>query len=284
MKVVCVLIITKKYFTTDEVNQTVSDIKTYIDYVEKLVLLNLSGQSITNIKKELARYSNFDEQIAEDKGQVYNYHTALSIANQEQADFGVIMELGYFYDESDFLMLKRYAIAYKDVAVISPSPIFSCEQPSRQDIDDREIKGCHLIGTLININYYKERGFEAKYFQTTFDYEYCLYHRSKGRKIVLVVNAILRNSNYRVIEKRFLFVKSYTYDRDLLDVYYETRNRYYLWDEYQKIDPDYVKLDKKQFKEEVKEMRLKDRNYREKKIMMERAKTDYLKKLTGKKK
>lgn len=281
MKLVASLIITKKYFSKSEIKQTIQDIETYVNHVEKLVLLNLSGQSIDFLLEELKRHDNVEEKIGEDNGQVYNYHLALQEAYAAGADFGIILELGYFYDESDLLILKRYAIENPEVAVITPMPIFSCEEPSRQDYKYREIKGCRLVGTLINMIYYKERGFEPKYYQTTFDYEYCLYHRSKGRKVILLVNAIMRNANYRIIEKRFFFVKASTYERDLLDVYYETRNRHCLWEEYKNIDPEYVKLDKKQFKQEKREMWMKDRNYREKKIMIDSGRLDYLCKKMG---
>ena len=66
-----------------------------------------------------------------------------------------------------------------------------------------------------------------------------------------MINAILRNANYKIKERRFLFATTYIYDRDLLDLYYEVRNRHYLWDEYKLIDPEFVKLDKKDYKKET---------------------------------
>ena len=42
MKVVATLLITKKYFSKDEIDQTVKDIETYIYHVEKLIILNLT--------------------------------------------------------------------------------------------------------------------------------------------------------------------------------------------------------------------------------------------------
>lgn len=281
MKVVATLLITKKYFSKDEIDQTVKDIETYIYHVEKLIILNLTKESIDPILSRLYKYNNVEEVKGKDLGQVYNYHKALTLCYKEEADFGVIMELGYFYDEGDFLILKRYAIANPDVAIITPNPIYSCEEPSRQEIDDRPIMGCHLVGALVNMTYYKERGFVEKYYQTTFDYEYCLYHRSLGRKVILMLNAVMRNANYRIKEKRVLFMKTWIYERDLLDLYYQTRNRMYLWDDYKDIDPAFVKLDKKDFKKEKSEMRLKDRGWPEKQLVMNRAKVDYLKGIVG---
>lgn len=283
MNFIAVLMITKKYFSKEEIKQTVLDISTYIEQVEKLIILNLSGEEITELKEKLNRFPNIIYINDEDKGEVYNYHKAICYANLHNADFVTLMELGYYYDESNYLMLKRYAIANPDTAIISPTPLFSCEESVRQDLESREIMGCHLIGTLINIKYYKERGFVEKYYQTTFDYEYCLYQRSKNRKIILVINAFLKNANYKVIEKRILFTKIYSYDHDLLDVYYQTRNKHYLWDEYQSIDPAFVKLDKKEFKKEIKEMKAKDRNYNDKKLMIDRGILDYRLGRTGKK-
>lgn len=275
MNFVAVLLIKKKYFSKEEIKQTILDISTYIEQVEKLIILNLSKENISELKEKLKRFPNVIYIEDEDKGEVYNYHNAICCACANGADFVTIMELGYFYEESNYLMLKRYAIENPDTAIITPTPLFSCEEPKRQDIESREIMGCHLVGTLINEKYYKERGFVEKYYQTTFDYEYCLYQRSLKRKVILIVNAFLKNANYKIIEKRILFMKTYTYDHDILDIYYQTRNKHYLWDDYQLIDPDFVKLDKKEFKKEIQEMKAKDRNYRDKKVMIDRAMIDY---------
>lgn len=283
MKFIAVLLIKQKYFSKEEIKQIVLDISTYIEHVDQLIILNLSKQEITTLQEKLKRFLNIIYIEDEDKGEVYNYHKAICYANKYQADFVTIMELGYFYDESNYLSLKKYAIDHPDIAVITPTPLFSCEESVRQDMPAREIMGCHLIGTLINIKYYIERGFVEKYYQTTFDYEYCLYHRKLGRKIVLVNNAFLKNANYKIIEKRVLFMKVYSYDHDLLDIYYQTRNKRYLWDEYQNIDPEFVKLDKKEFKKEINEMKIKDKHYSDKKAMMDRGILDYHLGKTGKK-
>lgn len=283
MTFITTLIITKKYFSTEEIKQTVKDIETYIEHTDKLIILNLSNQEITSLQEKLKRFPNIIYISDNDEGEVYNYHKAIKCANDYNADFATIMELGYFYGEGDYLKLKRYAIKNPDISIITPTPIFSCEEEKRQDIESREILGCHLIGTMINMVYYKERGFKEKYYQTTFDYEYCLYQRSKNKKVILIINAFLKNANYRIIEKRILFWKIYTYDHDLLDIYYQTRNKHYLWDEYKLIDPKFVNLDKKEFKKEIKEMKAKDRHYKDKKAMMDRALIDYRLGITGKK-
>ena len=76
-------------------------------------------------------------------------------------------------------------------------------------------------------------------------------------------------------------MRTWTYERDLLDLYYQTRNRMYLWDDYKDIDPAFVKLDKKDFKKEKSEMRIKDKGWPEKQLILNRAKVDYLKGIVG---
>ena len=79
----------------------------------------------------------------------------------------------------------------------------------------------------------------------------------------------------------FINVHDYFESEGFLDIYYETRNRYYLWDEYQKLDPAYVALDKKLAKKEIQEIRNKDKNYREKLIFYDRGRLDYKKGILG---
>ena len=55
-----------------------------------------------------------------------------------------------------------------------------------------------------------------------------------------------------------------------------------LWKKYKNQDPEYISLDKKLFKAEKKEIRFKDKNYREKFDMIELGKLDYKKGIRGK--
>ena len=99
---------------------------------------------------------------------------------------------------------------------------------------------------------------------------------------MLAQNLVMRNQNYVVITRKLGFLTLSAYARDLMDVYYETRNRHYLWDEYKKIDPEYISLDKKLFKKEKQEIRTRDKNYKQKFLMIDRAKQDYKKGILGK--
>ena len=49
-----------------------------------------------------------------------------------------------------------------------------------------------------------------------------------------------------------------------MELYYETRNKLFLWDKYKHIDPEYVELDKKLTKAEMHEMRFRDKEFKDK--------------------
>ena len=140
-----------------------------------------------------------------------------------------------------------------------------------------------MVGTFINMKIFNELSpLKLEYYQSMFDYEYCLRARSKGYKVMLMQNEVLRNRNYKVLEKKFFLMTLSTYDYDLMDLYYQTRNRFYLWNEYKNIDPKYVKLDKKLYRGERHTLKVRDRNYRDKFYMMEEARYDFLRKRIGK--
>ena len=58
MKIVASLLITKNYFSQEEIKQTVKDIETYIYHVEKLYLINFTKHSIDDLYNKIKKYNN----------------------------------------------------------------------------------------------------------------------------------------------------------------------------------------------------------------------------------
>ena len=195
------------------------------------------------------------------------------------ADYATVIEKGYFYEDNAYHEIKRMIIQKEikeDVAVVTPIPVLTCESKNDTKEQSREVKGSKLTGAFININIYKQTdGFYLPYYQTTFDYDYCLTVRQMGYKVILMNNLILRNRNFKMLTKNFLWHHYYGYAREIYDIYYETRNRMYLWDKFKNVDPEYVKIDKKIQSAEIKEMRLFEKKFKEKKEIMKQARLDY---------
>lgn len=285
MKLIVNLIINKIIRNEEEITEYVKNIESYITHTDMLYIYNTTGQDLEKFYKRITRYNNIEYTDMPDYGEAKNYSIVLEKSRQEKADFSVILELGYYYEEDVFLNLKRYLLEkdHSKIAILTPMPLLGCQVYERKAEAMRPIKGCKLIGAFINMDIYNNsEGFKLEYYQTTFDYDYCIRQRLKGNFIILSQNDILRNSNYKVLERKILFMTVSTYDKDLMEVYYETRNRYYLWEEFKYLDPEYVKIDRKLFKNERSEMRHKDRNYKDKFDMMDLAKLDYKKGKKGK--
>lgn len=279
------LIIQKRMIDQVDMKEYVRQIATYIQYIDHLYIYNLTNQDLNEFYQMLKKYDNISFTDCEDFGQVANYQMIYEQLLETQANFGMIMEQGYYFEENALLTLRRYLIEndYSKIAVATPMPLRGCEVLERQAEKVRPCMGCNFVGALLNLKLFQELGgFKLEYYQTTFDYEYCIRARLKGYSILLFQNEVLRNSNYYLIEKRILFFKLSTFDYDLMDVYYQTRNRFYLWDEYAALDAKYVKVDKKLYKAERHELKVRDPNYRDKFYMMEEARFDYVRGLKGK--
>ncbi len=279
------LIINKRIVDNIEEAEYARHIETYVRHVDNLYIYNLTNQDLSSFYDRLIKHNNIHYTNMDDYGEVQNYQFILEHLLEQKSDFGVVLELGYYYEEEAFLTLRRYVIEHdcSKIAVVTPMPLRGCEMFSIQVEDVRNCKGTHLVGTLINMKIFEELSpFKLEYYQSMFDYEYCIRARLKGYNIVLLQNQVLRNQNYTVIEKKVFMMNLNTYDYDLMDLYYQTRNRFYLWDEYQTLDKDYVKLDKKLYKGERHVMKVRDKNYRDKFYMMEEAQFDYIKGIKGK--
>lgn len=281
MKIVAGLLLDKKISKKEDIENIIKDIGTYIYHIDKLIIFNISGSDQFILYQALKQFNKTYREIeytdCDNYGQVYNYQLVLNKALEEKADYGIILERDVFYENDSFLMIKNIILNEKiNASLITPIPLYTCLDHKQVDCLYRKIKGARFVGTFINLKYYQEsNGFIEDYYQTTFDYDYCISERLKGHDIILVSNAILRDRKYEVIEKRFLFIKRMTFERNLYDVYYETRNRLYLWNKYNGLDDEYIKIDKKLFKKEKREMRLLDKRYKDKRLMILKATRDY---------
>lgn len=281
------LFITKKIRNDEDIRKYASDIATYIPYVDKLIIYNMTIEDLTSFLQYISKYSNIEYADCDNLGEVNNYKRAMLKAREENADYTVILEQDYFYEEDVFLSLKRILLDWKDgdvPCVLSPFPKFTCEMFSPNPENLRIVKGVHLVGTFINVNdYFESEGFLDIYYETTFDYDYCITSRINGKKIYVANNLVMRNRNFKILTKKILTFEVSTYEKEPTKLYYETRNRYYLWEKFKNLDPEYIAIDKKLFKGETKEMNICDPSRLYKKDIMEEARKDVVRGKMGRK-
>ena len=284
MKIISGYIIDRSITNEGEIKQYIENLLTYINQIEKLYIYITKEIEISNYLNQLARYSHIEIAKSIDYGEAEVYKELIEKAISEKADYITILKPDMYYENESFLELKKYLMQsdVSRISVLTPMPLFGCELHERKSEEFRAIKGCNAYGALLNLNIYKEtKGIKTDYYQTTFDYDYCLQTRLLGYDVILAQNIVLRKQNYKIITKKIGFISLSMFDRDLMDIYYETRNRFYLWDEYKTLDKDYVSLDKKLAKKEQQEIKAKDKNYKEKLLMIDKARRDYKNKILG---
>lgn len=278
IKVIVGCIINKSIIIEEEVKQYYENVLTYINQIDKLYIYLTKEVDVSKFLTYLTKYLNVEIAKCIDYGDAEIYKALIDKAIEDGADYITLLKPDMYYENEAFLELKKYLMQsdVSRISILTPMPLFGCELHERKAEEFRAIKGCQAYGALLNLHIYKEtRGIKTEYYQTTFDYDYCLQTRLLGYDVMLAQNLVLRKQNYKVLTKKIGFITLTTFERDLMDVYYETRNRYYLWEEYKTLDYDYVKLDKKLAKKEQQEMRAKDKNYKEKFILIDRARIDY---------
>lgn len=287
MKIIANLFITKKIKNEEDVRKYERDIASYIAYVDKLIIYNMTKYDINHFLQYISKYSNIEYAECEDLGEVNNYKRAMLKAKNEEADYTVILEQDYFYEEDAFLSLKRILLDWNEgdlPCVLSPYPKFTCEMASPSPENLRTVKGVRLVGTFINVkDYFEGEGFLDLYYETTFDYDYCITSRINGKKIYVANNLIMRSRNFKILTKKILTFEVSSYEKEATKLYYETRNRYYLWEKFKNLDPEYIVIDKKLFKGELKEMNLCDPARLYKRDIMEEARKDAVRGNMGKK-
>jgi hypothetical protein len=130
------MIITANLFLTknikeEDVVKYAGDIATYITHVDKLIIFNMfknknkEDMGISKFFEYIARYKNIEVATCDNLGEVYNYKRAMLQAEKDNADYTVILEQDYFYDDDAFLTLKRKLLEWdKDTfpCVLSPYP------------------------------------------------------------------------------------------------------------------------------------------------------------------
>lgn len=277
MKIGCGLLINKIIRGKEERREYLKYIETYAPFIDKLYILNVTTQDLEEFYQEIKRYPNVEIANMEDFGEAYSYKVLYDKQAEDGFDLGMVLELGYYYEDECFNKIKQFVFEKKidDIAIITPAPLYGCQTHERKSEKYREIKGCKFVGVLMNLAIYAKYDFDLEYYQTTFDYDYCIRVRHDGKKIIFLQNEVLRNINYHLLERRLFFQTVTTYDKDPMELYYETRNKLYLWEKYKYIDPEYIALDKKLTKAELHEMRFRDKGFKDKKIMMGYAKRDY---------
>lgn len=101
-------------------------------------------------------------------------------------------------------------------------------------------------GNLLNISIFDKIGyFEEKLFIDCVDHDFCFRICKSGHKIIKVYDAILLHNLGDITTKKIFSKKVIYSNHSVIRRYYITRNRFYIWNLYEKNFTEWVKVDKK---------------------------------------
>jgi len=285
MKVMAGLFIKTPHLETSLIEERIKEIQTYVHSVDRLVVFDVSGSDNPTLESSLSNLFSCEYLPMKDEGEAVNWRNAMIKATFEQHDYLLLMEEGFLFEGEAVDNMKKFIGDHPEtvVAVITPRPLYSIEHFEKAESDHRSIMGCRLVGTMIATkSYQSSKGFRTDFHQGYVDYEYCLQSRANNASIVYMENETSRNSNFTLVDNRFLGMKFSMYEKNAVRLYYETRNRHVVWDEYAFSEPVFVEKDKKSFKHERREIRICDPRSREKQKHIRKGINDYKQKTTGK--
>jgi len=278
MKIMASIFIRNEYLEEHQVKTLLEDINTFAQEIDSLVFFDLSGHNNQYLEKSLQKEYAVEYIYNTDQGEAVNWRNAMIKANFGNFDYVLLLEEGYYFENNTIGNLKKFITAHPEVeiGVITPRPMYSIAYFNKAADDYRYIKGCKLLGTLVNAkDYQRSKGFRLDFYQGYVDYEYCLQIRSTKKAIVYMENEVSRNRNYKLVEKKTLGMKFSMYEKDKLDLYYETRNRFYTWDSYITTETEFVNKDRLSYKHEIREIKLSDPKAKEKISMIKKGEQDY---------
>jgi rhamnosyltransferase len=129
-----------------------------------------------------------------------------------------------------------------EIGMLSPVQVYTSYQKKPESRPCEEILTAMTSGTILNLKAYRAAGpFLDKLFIDYVDHEYCMRLRLRGFKVMRANNAVLMHKLGSVTEYRFFFKKYSLGNHPAFRRYYITRNKFYLYDHYKKLFPDYFR-------------------------------------------
>ena len=134
MKIIVSLLITKNIENEEEIREYTRNISSYINNIDELYIYNVTKYELDKFYEELARYTNIEYVNCLDLGEASNYDRMMKHAKEVNADYNVMLELGYYYEEDAFTAIKKHIFEHPDpdIAIYTPTPLYGCQLHERK--------------------------------------------------------------------------------------------------------------------------------------------------------
>ncbi len=216
--------------------KVISNIKTYENYVDEVILIDNSDTSdyFNLYKEQLKKYTYIS----------MNGNTGIAVALNRGIEYS--KEKGYdwviTFDQDSYLrnniidIYENYIDKLNDDKIVILSPIYFFDRKKTEEfIGTKELKYVMQSANLVNINNFFSIGkFKEEFFIDVVDYEFCLRARQKGYKIICCGEAKLEHFPAITRESKILKIK-FGYCSPLR-IYYQARNLLWTAKKYKNIN------------------------------------------------
>ena len=225
-------------------NENIKNIRTYIDYVEKLYIIDNSKEnnkkladSLNNLKAEYI-YNEKNLGIAK----------ALNLACEKAANDNFEWILTMDQDSSfDSDSINAYFRAFEkmtknNVGIISPRHILKNDIDKFSDVkESAEVDHVMTSGNLLNLKIWEEIGrFDENLFIDEVDSEICFRIIENGYKVIQLNKIRMFHELGNLEKKNFFTRKISVLNHNHIRKYYIMRNKFYMLKKYKKYRSRYI--------------------------------------------
>lgn len=235
------------------IDQIEKNIKTYIDNVDKLFVVDNSDTNVHSNDLKLKILNKFDNIEYINNNKNIGIASALNIGckKAKELDYNWILTMDQdsgFINFSDYincLELLENDSDSKDIAIIAAN----AHRNIKERFDKNSTSICKqkdefsviTSGNLLNLKLYNEiGGFEDKLFIDVVDFDYCIKAKALNYRIILLENIFLEHELGDLTEVTNLFSRKKKFKRqhNHIRLYYFIRNYLFLWSKYKNVFPD----------------------------------------------
>lgn len=215
-------------------DREIENVKTYIDYVDKVIIYDNS---------EVNNHNYLEESIDKEKliylwngkndGISKAFNTMADIANSINLDQMLLLDQDSIIEGADIEIIKNNMLNVNDCHFFCLKVIFNGEVPiqSYEYMKLRQVPFAITSGTIINISKFIEvGGYDEKLFIDGVDRDFCLKLKMKGMTIYEFQNIFLKQVLGEGRKNIFG-----VYEHNCLRNYYIFRNRLYILNKYKEI-------------------------------------------------
>ncbi len=223
----------------------IDNIDHYINDIDMLYAIDNSESSIASYVEKLNRYHKVKYIF---NGDNLGVAKALNICAERAIEDGYDYLLTMDQDSKVTPgMIKTMLTCLElgdplKIGILSPVHVYTSYKKKSSDKPCEEVLTTMTSGNLLNLKAYQATGpFLDKLFIDYVDHEYCMRLKMNGFRIVRANNAVLNHPLGSVTEYRLLWKRFALGNHPPLRRYYITRNKFYLYDHYKKLFPDYFR-------------------------------------------